>query len=155
MPAIKSNIKFYGSQVGGKIVTPHSYTDSPAKLLRQDLWSAARFILFLQFIVRPLRPCLSGQLCELYPSPANLWSMFLHLILFLMQLPFIFSIPFWVIFPLWSIVAGVAVFWVANQGICYLLNGSKMVYESDPKYATPKKEHEHEQWIFLNGVAVG
>ncbi|RDW84800.1 hypothetical protein BP6252_02390 [Coleophoma cylindrospora] len=30
-----------------------------------------------------------------------------------------------------------------------------MEYQSDPKYAVPRKEHEHEQWVFLNGVAVG
>jgi hypothetical protein len=35
------------------------------------------------------------------------------------------------------------------------LNGSQMRYPSNPKYAEKKPEHAHEQWIFLNGVAVG
>jgi hypothetical protein len=147
--------KFYGSQVGGSGVTPRSYTGSPLKLLRQDLASAFRFGLFLPFIVYPFTPLGSGPLCELYPSWVNLWSMFLHVILIIMQLPFILSIPFWVFFPLWTVIIGVAVFWAVNQGICYLLNGSKMRYPSNPKYAEKKAEHAHEQWIFLNGVAVG
>jgi hypothetical protein len=81
--------------------------------------------------------------------------MFLHFILIIMQLPFILSVPFWIFFPVWSVLGGVVVFGLINQGICYLLNGSQMRYPSNPKFVEQKKEHEHEQWIFLNGVAVG
>jgi hypothetical protein len=147
--------KFYGSQVGSKVVIPHSYTNSPLGLLRQDVASAFSFWKFLPFIVLPYRPQGSGPLCELYPSASNLWSMFLHFILFIMQLPFILSVPFWIFFPVWSVLGAVIVFWLINQGICYLLNGSQMRYPSNPKFAKSKTEHEHEQWIFLNGVAVG
>ncbi|RYP46545.1 hypothetical protein DL768_007261 [Monosporascus sp. mg162] len=35
------------------------------------------------------------------------------------------------------------------------LNGSTIVFHSDPEYAPTLAEHEHEQWIFINGVAVG
>lgn len=149
------HIKFYGSQVGGQTVTPHSYTSSPAILVRHDLLTAFSLFWFLPFIVWPLNPTRSGQLCELYPSIPNLWNMFLHLILILMQLPFVLSVPLWVFFPVSWVLVGVAVFWAVNQGICYVLNGSRMRYESDPKFATLEKEHAHEQWIFLNGVAVG
>ncbi|KAH8588240.1 hypothetical protein B0O99DRAFT_525448 [Bisporella sp. PMI_857] len=150
-------IKFYGSQVGGKVVTPHSYTGSPAELLRSDIWSALKAATMLPYIVWPLRPTGSGEFCELYPSWANLYNIFLHVVLVFMQLPFILSVPFWVIVPLplsW-IVAGVTVFFMVNHGICYLLNGPQMRYESDPKYTQLAKAHKHEQWIFLNGVAVG
>ena len=147
--------KFYGSQVGGSVITPHSYTNSPLQLLRHDVASAFSKWYFLPFIVYPFKPLKSGPLCELYPSAANLWSMFLHVVLLIMQLPFLLSIPFWVCFPLWMVIAGVAVFWCVNQGICYLLNGSQMQFPSNPDYALKKKGHEHEQWIFLNGVAVG
>jgi hypothetical protein len=147
--------KFYGSQVGSKVVIPHSYTNSPLGLLRQDIASAFGFWKFLPFIVFPFRPQSSGPLCELYPSASNLWSMFLHFILFIMQLPFILSVPFWIFFPVWSVLGVVVVFGLVNQGFCYLLNGSQMRYPSNPKFVEKKKEHEHEQWIFLNGVAVG
>ncbi|KAE9369930.1 hypothetical protein N431DRAFT_547227 [Stipitochalara longipes BDJ] len=147
--------KFYGSQVGGSVVIPHSYTGSPLQLIRQDVGSAFGFWKFLPFIVYPFRPQFSGPLCELYPSASNLWSMFLHLILFILQLPFILSIPFWIFFPLWSILGGVAMFWLVNSAIWYLLNGKEMRFPSNPKYAEKKPGHEHEQWIFLNGVAVG
>lgn len=139
------------------MVTAHSYTGSPMVLLRQDILSALSFYMFLPFIVWPLRPTRSGNLCELDPSAANLLDMSLHLILIMMQFPFIMSMPFWIFLPLpiMTFVIGVAIFWAINQAICYVLNGSKMRYESDPKYAVRRKEHEHEQWIFLNGVAVG
>lgn len=150
-------IKFYGSQVGGATVTPHSYTDAPSVLLRQDICSALKLFAFSPFIVWPLKPFGSGDLCELYPSLPNLWNMFLHVILILMQLSVILMImlPFWGFFPVWSIIIGALAFWTVNQTICYILNGSKLLYHSDPKYAAHKDEHKHEQWIFLNGVAVG
>jgi len=149
--------KFYGSQVGGKVVVPHSYTGSPAQLLRSDIWSALRFFTLLPYIVWPLFPQDSGHFCELYASKENLYNIFLHVVLVLMQLPFILSIPFWVIMPVplsW-IICGAAVFGIINQGICFLLNGPHMRYVSKPKYSMNRKEHKNEQWIFLNGVAVG
>jgi hypothetical protein len=153
MPAIK----FYGSQVGGENVTPHSYTDSPMGLLRHDIWSALIWSPYLQFIMRPLWPWRSRRFCELYPSRENLWCILLHIVLIVMQSAFLVSIPFWFVFflPLTTILCGVGVFWSINEGICYLLNGSGMLWKSDPIYAKATKEHEHEQWIFLNGVAVG
>ncbi|KAH7395471.1 hypothetical protein BKA64DRAFT_59873 [Cadophora sp. MPI-SDFR-AT-0126] len=147
--------KFYGSQVGGKTTTPHSYTSSPLGLLKHDILSALSFYLNLPYIIFPLRPQLSGPLCELYPSRGNLYDMFLHLILIIMQLPFVLSVPFWLMFPVWTVVGGVAVFVIVNESICFLLNGKEMKVESKKEYAERKKEHEHEQWIFLNGVAVG
>ena len=147
--------KFYGSQVGGQSVTPHSYTGSPAKLLRYDIASAFSLLTFFPFIVWPIRPTRSGDMCELYPSWKNLYSMFLHFVLVLLQVPFILSIPFWVLLPVPVIILGCVMFWLVNSAIFYLLNGSQMRFKSNPKYAQVRKEHEHEQWIFLNGVAVG
>lgn len=149
-----AQIKFYGSQVGGSKISSHSYTGSPLTLLRDDIVSAFSFFLFLPYIVFPMNPLRSGHLCELYPSFANLWSMFLHVILILLQLPFLLSIPFWIFLPVWSVILGIAVFWVMNQGIWYLLNGNQIEYPSNPAYAS-NEGNEHEQWIFLNGVAVG
>ncbi|PBP17331.1 hypothetical protein BUE80_DR011899 [Diplocarpon rosae] len=147
-------IKFYGSQVGGSYTTPHPYTGSPFALLQQDIMSAFQFILFLPSVVFPLTPLRSGPLCELYPSLANLYDMFLHGILIGMQVPFILSMPFWILLPVWWVVMGVMVFIGLNESICYLLNGKDMEVRSSPHFAE-ERGHEHEQWIFLNGVAVG
>ncbi|KAH7370170.1 hypothetical protein BKA65DRAFT_531885 [Rhexocercosporidium sp. MPI-PUGE-AT-0058] len=147
--------KFYGSQVGGKSTTPHSYTGSPLSLLKHDILSALQFYLYLPYIVFPLTPQLSGPLCELYPSRGNLYDIFLHGILILIQLPFVLSVPFWLMFPLWWVVGCVVGFVMVNQSICFLLNGKDMRVESKKEFAERRKEHEHEQWIFLNGVAVG
>jgi len=62
----------------------------------------------------PMSPHSSGSLCELYPSAANLWNMFLHLLLVLLQLPFLVSIPFWVVFPVGGVLVGVVIFWGVN-----------------------------------------
>ena len=155
MSSPTKRIKFYGSQIGNQDTIPKPYTDSPLILLRSDILSALRFYLFLPFIVMPITPQLSGPLSELYPSASNLWSMLLHLILVCMQVPFILSVPFWVLFPVWSVLIGVGIFWAVNQGICYLLNGNKMKVWSEAKYTEKKEERKNEQWLFLNGVAVG
>lgn len=151
--------RFFGSQVGGRVVTPHSYTGSPLQLLKEDVKNAFCFYQFLPFIVWPIRPSRSGDLCELYPSVANLLDMFLHFILVLMQIPFLIFLaltPLWMwFFPLGPVVVGIVIFWTINQGICFILNGSKLQYASDPKLTPRSKEFENEQWIFLNGVAVG
>lgn len=147
--------RFYGSQVGGKIVAPESYTGSPLKLLQADIFAAFKCILFLPYIIWPLKPQLSGPMCELNMSLKNGYDMFLHFILVLMQAPFLLSIPFWVFFPVWMVLLGSMGFFAVNGCICFLLNGSRLEHPSNPKYAQPKKEHAHEQWLFLNGVAVG
>jgi hypothetical protein len=135
-------------------VISHSYTGDPLTLLWHDIASAFSLILFMPYIVFPMNPLRSRHFCELYPSLANLWSMFLHVILLLLQLPFLLSIPFWILFPVWMVIFAVTCFLFINSGIWWLLNGSKMEYCSDPAYAS-NEGHEHEQWIFLNGVAVG
>lgn len=147
-------IKFYGSQVGGSPVVSHSYTGSPLTLLWHDITLAFSLIPHLPYIIFPMTPLRSRHFCELYPSIENLYSIFLHVILLILQVPFLLSIPFWVFLPGWMVIGGVMAFWCVNKGVMYLLNGSKMEYFSDPKYAS-NEGHEHEQWIFLNGVAVG
>lgn len=151
------SIKFFPSQIGSPKLSTYSYTGSPLLLLRHDIYLALKYLSFAPFIVFPLSPHLSGHLCELYPSLPNLWNMFLHFVLMLLQLPFLFSIPFWIIIPtpLSMILLCVAVFWAANWCVWRLLNGGQMQFYSQDKFAGKKKEHEHEQWIFLNGVAVG
>lgn len=97
----------------------------------------------------------SRQLCELYPSAENLWAISLHVILVFLQLPFILSVPFWLLFPVWQVAIFVALFLLVNTSICGLLNGTTIEFPSNPEYAAAKEHHKHEQWIFLNGVAVG
>lgn len=47
------------------------------------------------------------------------------------------------------------IFGLVNKVICKFLNGDGIEYPSNPKYAEAREEHKHEQWVFLNGVAVG
>ncbi|KAG9241272.1 hypothetical protein BJ878DRAFT_521536 [Calycina marina] len=152
-----SRTKFFGSQVGGKAVVPLTYTGSPAQLLRADICNAFRYIGLLPYVMCPVQPKGSGKLCELYASNRNIYCIFLHIILVLLQLPFILSVPLWFVMPvpLFWIAGGVVAFWLVNEGICQLLNGKEMRFMSDPKYSRGLKEHRNEQWIFLNGVSVG
>ncbi|KAK2034317.1 hypothetical protein LX32DRAFT_724546 [Colletotrichum zoysiae] len=147
--------KFLGSQVGGSSVISYSYTDFPYKLLAWDIYYFFQYIWALPWIVWPVTPADSGDLDELAFTRQNLFCIFIHLILFVLQLAFVLALPFAVMLPIW--VAGLAstAFFALNYLLCLLLNGPTLTYTSDPKYAPERPEHAHEKWIFLNGVAVG
>lgn len=150
-----SGVEFFGSQVGGKAVTPVAYTSSPMKLLFADFRWALGHAFDLPSIVFPWTPYGSDYLDELYPSLANLWDMFLHVIIFICQAFFLLSIPFWLLFPVWAVAFFVTVFLLSNSIFCTLLNGPLRCYDSNPDITARMPKHENEQWVFINGVAVG
>ena len=147
--------KFYSSQIGGPTVVPQNCTVSPLKLLGQDISTAARLWDFLPSIIWPLPPLDSGPLCELYPSTSSIRCMYIHAVLSLMQLSFVVSVPLWIIYPVSFVIVWVAIFWVGNEFLCFLLNGTRATLHSNPVNAQQKVEHDHEKWIFLNGIGVG
>lgn len=102
-----------------------------------------------------MRPCGSGELDELYPSLKNIFCIVVHVILVVLQLAFILVLPMAIILPIWMAVLGFGGFMLLNWGLCKLLNGRGITFHSDEKYAQARPEHAHEQWVFLNGVAVG
>jgi hypothetical protein len=150
-----TGIKFYGSQVGAKSQTFHTTSIEPISLLYHDILAALKSAPYIPYIFWPLRPALSRDLCELAPTWANLWACFLHLVLLIMQIPFIISIPLWVFFPVWTVLLGGLVFLGLNNLVIFLLNGSKKEFHSESRFAAKRKEHEGEQWVFMNGVAAG
>lgn len=147
--------KFFGSQVGGKSVINYGYTDLPLKLLMLDIRYFFIFAWYLPWILWPVRPCDGDHFDELSPTYANIWCIFVHAVLVVIQTAFILSLPWVFMFPGWMIVIGMALFFGLNKLLCRALNGSTITYTSDPEFAPALKEHEHEQWIFINGVAVG
>jgi hypothetical protein len=146
---------FLGSQVGGESVINVAYTDLPLKLLAYDAGLFLKYIWATPWIVLPFHPSLSGELDELSLTKQNIITMFIHLILFFMQLGFILCIPIAIFFPIWMVATGVVMFYGVHWILCRILNGSQGEYTSDKKYALPDPKFDHEQWIFLNGVAVG
>lgn len=146
---------FYRSQLGDSSVINYGYTDPPWRLMAKDIYYFFVYSWALPWVGLPLRPTDSGNLDELYPSLQNLWCMLIHFILLVLQLGFLLSLPFLFIFPLWADATYVAGFLILNRMLCSLLNGKDITYTSDEKYAKKLPEHEHEQWVFLNGVAVG
>lgn len=149
------DIKFYPSQIPTSINPPHPYTASPSVLLLQDIASFFHLCRFLPFIIVPTSPCSSRELCELYPSVANLWAIFLHCLLIVWQAAFLVGILVWLWLPVWMIVVEVCIFWGVNKMICRVLNGGAVECRSDEAYCEKKEELQHEQWLFLNGVSVG
>lgn len=146
----------FGSQVGGKSVINYSYTDDPWRLMAYDIYQFFRLAWALPYILFPITPSDSGPLSELYPSFANLFCIAVHAVLCLLQLLFLLSLPLMVVLPVWTSLLLVGGFLILNHVFCLLLNGKgKIEYHSDPALAAPLPEHAHEQWIFLNGVAVG
>ncbi|CAI0645188.1 unnamed protein product [Colletotrichum noveboracense] len=147
--------KFLGSQVGGSSVINYSYTDFPWKLLAYDIYYFFRYIWALPWIVWPITPSGSGALDELAFTRQNLFCVGMHLLLCVLQIGFILALPMTIFFPLWIDILALGAFFTVNYLLCLCLNGPTLTYTSDPKYAPELPEHAHEQWIFLNGVAVG
>ncbi|KAI5859958.1 hypothetical protein GGS23DRAFT_599889 [Durotheca rogersii] len=151
----RDRTEFFGSQVGDESVINYCYTDMPWKLMAWDMRYFFTFVWFLPWIVWPLRPCDGGHFDELSLSGKNILCMAVHAILFVLQSIFILTLPLAFLFPVWVVVFGTAVFFSVNWLLCLLLNGNTITFTSDPKYAPALEEHAGEQWIFLNGVAVG
>lgn len=155
--ASSSTVDFYGSQVDNPTVINYSYTDKPSRLLLWDVYYFFYYIWALPYIILPWKPFDSGHLSELAPTRGNLWCVFIHVILAVLQLVMIICLPpVALILPLWTTLAIVAVFVGVNMGLCTLINAKEVLFYSDPEYAAPnQKKFAHEQWIFLNGVACG
>jgi hypothetical protein len=147
--------EFFGSQVGGPSVINYSYTDLPWKLLAWDVYYFFRFAWALPWILLPMTPTDSGSLDELSINRKNLWCIFIHFVLCILQLIFLLCLPIAILFPIWMVAIAVGGFLTVNYFLCMLLNGRTMTFTSDESYAAALPEHAHEQWIFLNGVAVG
>ncbi|KAL7620088.1 hypothetical protein AAE478_010638 [Parahypoxylon ruwenzoriense] len=147
--------EFFGSQVGGESVINYSYTDMPWRLMAWDIRYFFTFAWALPWVLWPVRPCDGDHFDELSFTWQNLWCMAVHTTLVVMQLFFILSLPLLLLFPVWMVMLVIAVFFSVNRLLCSTLNGNTVTFTSDPKYAPALGEHAHEQWIFLNGVAVG
>ena len=150
-----SATEYYRSQIGGTTVINYCYTDPPFKLLVKDIYYFFVYCWALPWILLPLWPCGSGELDELYPSWKNMFCIFVHLTLAILQLAFILALPVAIVFPLWISATGVSAFMLLNWALCKLLNSKDIIFHSDEKFAKDLPEHAHEQWVFLNGVAVG
>jgi hypothetical protein len=154
-PSKANQIKFFGSQIGGQSVINYCYTDMPMKLL---LWDTTYFFVFawaLPWIIWPVWPWEGGDFDELAPTRSNLWCIFIHIVLIVLQTAFLVTLPLALVFPLGLVLLGWTAFLALNWLLCRSLNASTITFTSDPKYAPELPEHEHEQWIFINGVAAG
>lgn len=150
--------RFISGQSAGQEVIDYSYTDNPFKLMFWDVYYFFKYAKFLPNIVIPLLPTSSGDMCELALTWGNLHCLFVHSILIVLQLGFLLVVPpMAVLLPLWVTVLSVAAFFVVNQGLCRILNGSSgLIFESEPDFAHEDQDKfVSEKWFFLNGVAVG
>ncbi|KAI1826385.1 hypothetical protein F4861DRAFT_105338 [Xylaria intraflava] len=147
--------EFISSQIGGKSVINYSYTDMPWKLAAYDVRYFFTFAWALPWILWPVRPCDGGHFDELSCTAENVWCICIHVVLVIWQLAFLILLPVSLFLPVYIFAAALGAFFLINWLLCRCLNGKTITYESDPKYAPALEEHQHEQWIFLNGVAVG
>ncbi|TDZ20115.1 hypothetical protein Cob_v007186 [Colletotrichum orbiculare MAFF 240422] len=101
----------------------------------------------------------SGPLDELYPSWANIRDIVFHSILVVLQSAFLISLPFFSLFSFNIFVTYVIGFTLINYFVCFCLNGwmpHGYIESTDfPEASHWDQNHGNEQWIFLNGVAVG
>ncbi|KAI4595489.1 hypothetical protein KJ359_006835 [Pestalotiopsis sp. 9143b] len=149
--------KFYGCQVGGKSVINYGYTDMPLKLLMWDIRTFFTFAYALPWVIWPITPSESGyEFDELALTRGNLFCIFMHFVLIVLQLGFLLLlIPVCILLPVWLAVLSMAGFLGLNWLLVLTLNGKSHIYKSDPKYAPASDEHAHEKWVFINGVACG
>ncbi|KAL2752244.1 hypothetical protein ACRALDRAFT_1078260 [Sodiomyces alcalophilus JCM 7366] len=151
--------RFFGSQVGGQTVINYAYTDLPSRLLMWDIYYFFYYSWALPWILMPVATGddwpNSDDLDELAWTWRNAFSIGVHAVLVVLQMLFLLCLPFVVVFPIWVAAMGLTMFFTLNWALCLLLNGPSIEYHSDPDYAPALPEHAHEQWIFLNGVAVG
>ncbi|KAH8173922.1 alpha/beta-Hydrolase [Sarocladium implicatum] len=146
--------QYYRSQVGGTSVINYCYTDPPLKLFARDVYYFFVYLWALPWVIMPMHAD-GGRMDELHPSLGNIYCLFIHFILCIMQLAFILALPIAIFVPVWMTAAAITAFMTVNYLLCRTLNGNKTTYRSDKKYAPVLPEHEHEQWVFLNGVSVG
>ncbi|KAK3942047.1 hypothetical protein QBC46DRAFT_381054 [Diplogelasinospora grovesii] len=154
-PSPSSGTRFFGSQIGGKSVINYSYTDMPWRLMAFDVYYFFVFIWALPYILFPTIPADSGELDELALTRKNIFCIVVHFVLCILQLASLVAIPALILLPIWAAAILVGLFALVNHGLCSLLNGKDVEYHSDAEYAPALPEHAHEQWIFINGVAVG
>ena len=147
--------EIYRSQIGGASVINYAYTDMPWKLLYRDVYYFFVYAWALPWILWPAFVYGSGPLDELYPTVGNIFCVAVHFVMAVLQLLFLLVLPFTVILPVWTAAGAVAGFMAVNWLLCKLLNGPELEFHSDEKYAKALPEHAHEQWVFVNGVAVG
>ncbi|KAF7559188.1 hypothetical protein G7046_g4955 [Stylonectria norvegica] len=147
--------QFYRSQVGESSVINYCYTDFPWKLFVKDVYFFFVYSWALPWVLWPVYPYGSDELDELYPNAKNLFCVLVHFVLAVLQLVFVLALPVAIFFPVWMAIASISTFMLVNWLLCKLLNGENDTYHSEEKYAAALPEHEHEQWVFLNGVAVG
>lgn len=142
---------------------PDYYTGAPWRLLLDDSILFFKNFFYLKNIVLPLwnkdgRAFPSKHLDELYPSLGNIHDIIFHSILIITQSAFILSLPFLAAVPFPVLFGYIGIFIAVNQLACWRLNGHmpKGVLEStyfpESEYWEPRPD---EQWVFLNGVAVG
>lgn len=150
-------VRYFSNQTSDQTVINYSYTQNPLKLLAWDAYYFFVFLKELPNIILPMQPCDSGELDELAFTRGNLHCIFIHSILVVLQLAFIFLLPpVALLIPLWMTILITSSFLVVNQALCRLLNGPTLDFVSDPEFAHPdQSRYKNEQWVFLNGVAVG
>lgn len=144
--------------------TPIPYTSNPLLLVLNDLWLFAQITITwpitagLPSIILPLSPTRSGGLDELALTPKNAWASVLHVFLIVLQTVFLVSlVPLaYMLLPV-LYFAYIIAFVLGNQAFTVLLNGWRKhgLFVSHPRCVAGKPVHEHEKWVFINGVAVG
>lgn len=124
-----------------------------------DIYHFFRLAWALPYIVWPVTPADSGPLAELSPTLANAWCIAVHAVLAVLQLVFLVGlVPAACLLPVWAAAGLILACLGVNHVLCTVfLNGigGQIEYHSRPECAPALPEHAHEQWVFLNGVAVG
>lgn len=151
--------RIYPSPVPSRRSVPVPYTASPLKLLWSDIILCLSVLWVVPGVFFPLTPWRSKELDETYPASGNVFAIAVHSFLLMVQSLFVLSIPLcaFSLMPfLWFIVY-VAAFVLVNYVICMVtLNGPSQIRLQQSNVNSQEcMQHRQEDWIFINGIAVG
>lgn len=140
---------------------PPETTENPHYRAWKDIVSVFQLSNLLLFnVIFPLTPLRSGDLCELYPSWANLRDVVLQTLLIIIQLILLVTLPLMVV-ACWMLpgvvnVAYFVIFLVVTLLVMRILNGPSLrnCLLGEPKTRKAVNK-EGELWFYINGIATG
>lgn len=133
--------------------SPVPYTANPLALCSYDVVLFLKCAWAIPGILRPWKSS-GSKLDELYPSLPNLFALFLHGNLIVLELFWLLSLPFLTLLPIWTAALYTSVVFGLIWIMSTILNGQDNVLESKI-HLRDDLEHPEECWIYLNGVSIG
>lgn len=128
---------------------------SPFRLFIKDAGVLVANLRYLPLIFLPFRT--TDRDAELYLSVANIRDLLLQLMItFLESIFLLAALPVFLLLPGTLSLLVAAICCVLLMGLTAPMQGARIAYSAlDEATAENAKRHQHERWLFVNGIATG